>query len=184
MKRSLFILILVTLLLAVLAVPSTARPAEIHSTANAVLIEVIDPGESTITGNMWHLRGFTLLNRVEGVENPDYQTGFNLSVVNWNWNLKNGNVSSWGTYELSLDAYDGGSAGTFTIEIAPNEIGAAGPDFNPADPATWPCSDWTKGEAVGRGYGELEGQQVRVTIDSSTCGAFTTYDAVMFTPGG
>lgn len=184
MKRSLFILVAVTLLLAALAVPSAARPAEIHSTANAVLIEVLDPGDSTITGNMWHVRDFTLRYRVEGIENPDYQTGFNLSVVNWNWNLKNGNVGSWGTYETSLDAFNGGSAGTFTIEIAPNEGSVAGPDFNPADPGTWPCVDWTRGEAVGRGYGELEGQQVRTSIDSANCGGFTTYDAVLFTPGG
>ena len=88
MKRSLLILALAALLVGVFAVPSLARPGEIHSTADSVLIEVIDRGDSRITGNMWHVRGFTLWYRVEGVENPDYASGFNLSVVNWNWNLK------------------------------------------------------------------------------------------------
>ena len=180
MKRSLLILVIATLLLAALATPSAARPGEIHSTADATLIEVIDPGSSSITGNMWHLRNFTLWYRVEGVENPDYTTGFNLSVVNWNWNLKNGNVSSWGTHVSPLDAFDGGSSGSFTIQVA----GAIpGPDFDPTDPETWACVDWTRGEAVGKGFGDFEGQQFRTTIDSNSCGAFVTYDTTIFAPG-
>jgi hypothetical protein len=181
MKRFLLILALATLLLGVLAVPSVARPGEIHSTADAILIEVIDPGDSTITGNMWHLRDFTLWYRVLGAENPDYATGFNLSVVNWNWNLKNGNVSSWGTFETTLDAFDGGFSGNFTIQV---DDAAAGPDFDPADPATWNCVDWTRGEAAGQGFGDLDGAQLRVSIDSDSCGAFVTYDEVIFFPGG
>lgn len=181
MKRSLLILAIATLLLAALATPSAARPGEIHSTADATLIAVIDPGESTITGNMWHLRGFTLWYRVEGVENPDYTTGYNLSVVNWNWNLKTGHASSWGTYDSPLDAFDGGSSGTFTIQV---DGAIPGPDFDPTLPETWACVDWSRGEAVGKGYGDLEGQQFRTTIDSDSCGAFVTYDTTVFAPGG
>lgn len=184
MRRSLLIPALVALLVGVLAVPSLARPGEINSTAEAGLIEVIDPGDSRITGNMWHIRGFTLLYRVEGVENPEYASGFNLSVVNWNWNLKNGAVSSWGTADYTLDAFEGGFAASFTIGVAPHTGAAAGPDFDPANPETWPCVDWTRAEALGKGYGDLDGAQLRTTLDSDSCGAFVGYDQTIFFPGG
>ena len=184
MKRSLLILALAALLVGALAVPSLARPGEIHATADSVLIEVIDPGSSRITGNMWHVRDFTLWYRVEGVENPDYSSGFNLSVVNWNWNLKNGAVNSWGTADYTLDAFGGGFATTFTIGVAPHTGAVAGPDFDPANPATWPCVAWTRGEAVGTGYGDLDGAQLRTTLESDSCGAFVGYDQTIFFPGG
>jgi hypothetical protein len=183
MRKSVIVISLAALLLGSLAAPGVARPGEVHSTANAFMVEVIDPGESRITGNVWHLRGFTLLYRVEGVENPQYATGWNQSVVNWNWNLKTGGVTSWGTYDYTLDAFTGGFSGTFTIEISPRDGVPAPPDFDPDDPTTWICVGWSRGEAVGHGYGDLEGAQTRAGTWSDSCGAFVTYDTTVFFPG-
>ncbi|MGB5760137.1 MAG: serine hydrolase [Acidimicrobiales bacterium] len=78
------------MLIVVLAAPSAARPGETEVAADAVLIEVIDPGESRIVGDIWQIRDLTFLYRAIGDANSDLENGFNLSVINWNWNLKRG----------------------------------------------------------------------------------------------
>ncbi len=182
MRRSLIVIALTTLLLGSLAAPSVARSDQEHSTAEAYLYEVVDPGEGRITGDIWRLRGFTLLYRVEGIENPDYATGWNLSVVNWDWDLSTGGVRSWGTFDYTLDAFAGSFAGSFIIEVTPEDGVPAPPDFDPDDPTTWICVGWSLGEAVGRGYGDLEGTRTRSNIWSDSCGAVVTYDSTTALP--
>lgn len=185
MKRSLLVIVLATLLLGAMAAPSAARPGEIHAAATGFAVDLIDPGESWIAGDVWHVRGFTMLYRVVGTdENSEYTTGYNLSVVDWNWNLKNGNSHVWGSYTYTLDAFDGGYAGKFTIPVGPNPDAVPGPDFDPTDLTSWPCVAWTKSTATGKGFGELEGAQLRGDLWSDTCSAVYTLDATIFHPGG
>mgnify|MGYP001811963694 CR=1 FL=1 len=133
---------------------------------------------------MWHVRDQVLLSVVVGTdENAAYNNGFNRSVVSWNWNLANGTAAAWGTFEIALTAFEGGYAGTWTSGHRATPAAIPGPDFDPADPETWPCTDWTRGRATGRGFGELAGAQFRSTLDSSTCGAFYTQTATHFFPG-
>lgn len=184
MRRSLLVILLAMALLGVFAAPSAARPNETDVTAEAFVIQVIDPGENRIVGNTWHRRDFIVLYRVIGEENPDLGTGFNLSVINYNWNLKNGTVHLWGTFDYTLDAFDNesGFAGTFSISIPPNEVAIPGPDFDPADPDTWDCV-WSTGKPVGKGYGDLAGAQARWNVASDNCGGVIAYDGSVFFPG-
>ncbi len=184
MRRSLFILALAALLLGVFAVPGAARPGEIQATADAFVIELVDPGESRIDGNVWHVRNYTLLYQAIGDMNPEYGTGFNLSVINWNWNLKNGSSNSWGTFDFTLDDFDGGFSGTFTVNSPPSPDAIPGPDFDPAEPGTWPCGGWTNADSIGRGFGDLQGVQHRTSLDSTNCGGLISYDTTIFFPGG
>jgi len=185
MKRFLLVLGVVTLLFGTVAVPSAARPGEIEVAADGFLFEVIDPGESWIGGGVWHVRGFTARYLVVGTdENADYATGENLSVINWDWNLKNGTSHVYGAYDAALDAYDGGFSGTLSINTAANPGAVAGPNFDPADPTTWPCTAWDKAKAVGHGFGELEGAQSRFTLQSDTCSALFSQEGTVFFPGG
>ena len=183
MKRSLLVLVVATMLLGTFAVPSAARPGEIEVAANGFLVEVIDPGESWIGGDVWHVRGFTARYLVLGTdENADYVTGENLAVIDWDWNLKNGSSHVHGAYEVALDEYDGGLSGTMAIHTAANPGAVAGPDFDPADPTTWPCVAWDKAKAVGQGHGELEGAQSRFTLQSDTCSALFSQEGTIFFP--
>ena len=184
MRRSIIAVVLAMAALGVFAAPSAARPNETDVTAVEFVIEVVDPGVSRIVGNTWHVRDFEVLYRVIGGENPELGTGFNLSVINYNWNLKNGNIHLWGTTDYTLDAYnnESGFAGTFSISIPPNEISIPGPDFDPADPATWDCA-WSTGNVVAQGYGDLAGAQARWNGASDDCGGVITFDGSVFFPG-
>ena len=183
MKRSLFVLVAVTLLVGMFALPSTARPGEIEAAANGFLVEVIDPGESWIGGGVWHVRGFTARYLIVGDgENADYVAGENLAVIDWDWNLKNGSSHVHGEYAVALEAFDGGFSGTLGTHTAANPGAVAGPDFDPADPMTWPCVAWDRAKAVGHGFGELEGAQSRFTLQSDTCSALFSQEGTIFFP--
>lgn len=183
MKRSLLVITAVTLLVGAMAAPSAARPGEIESAADGFLFEVIDPGESRIDGNVWHVRGFTGAYQIVGTdENAELVTGTNFTVIDWNWNLKTGTSHVGGTYDLQLEAFDGGYSGVFWALNAANPAATPGPDFDPADPTTWPCAAWDKAKSTGQGYGELEGAQLRTNLFSETCGAFFTQEATIFFP--
>ncbi|MDH3194405.1 MAG: hypothetical protein OEM40_08820 [Acidimicrobiia bacterium] len=184
MRRSVLAILLATAMLGLLATPGAARPNELDVTAEEFVIDVIDPGESRIVGNSWHVRDLTILYRVIGEENPDLATGFNLSVINYNWNLKNGAIHLWGTIDYTLDAYnnESGFAGTFSISIPPNEIAIPGPDFDPADPTTRNCV-WDKGIVVAQGYGDLTGAQARWNGASDNCGGVISFEGSIFFPG-
>ena len=185
MKRTLLVLVVATLLLGTFAVPGAARPGEIEVAADGFLLEAIDPGESWIAGGMWHVRGFTARYLIVGTdENADYVTGENVSVIAWDWNLKNGSSHVSGAYDVALDAFEGGYSGTIWTHTAANPGAVAGPDFDPADPTTWPCVAWDKAKAVGHGFGELEGSQSRFTLQSDTCSALFSQEGTIFFPGG
>jgi len=185
MKRSLLVAAFVTLLVGAMAAPGVARPGELEVAADGFLFELIDPGVSTIDGDVWHIRGFTGVYRIVGTgENAEFITGDILSVIDWNWNLKTGTAHVQGKYDLSLGTFDGGYSGTFWTFNAAHPGGIAGPDFDPANPATWPCVAWKKAKTVGQGYGELEGAQFRTNLSSDTCGAFFTQAGSVFFPGG
>jgi hypothetical protein len=184
MKRLLSTLGVTALLLGTVAVPSAARPGEIEVAGDGVLVEMIDAGESWITGDVWHVRGFTGRYLVVGSgANADYVTGENLSVVNWDWNLKNGTAHVYGKYDVALAAFDGGYSGTVWAHTAADPAAVAGPDFDPADPTTWPCSAWDKAKATGRGHGELEGMQTRFALQSDSCSALFSQEGKIFFPG-
>lgn len=184
MRRAALILMLATLLLGAFAMPGAARPGETHVAADAFTIQIVDPGESWIQGNVWHVRDAEFLALVVGTgDTAEYLTGDQVSSANWNWNLKNGVAQVWGTAKLMLDGFDGGWFTAFAFGWSANPDAIAGPGFDPADPLTWPCVPWTKTGAIGKGFGDLEGGQIRLDVDSATCSAVMTFDGMVFWPG-
>ncbi len=174
MRRTLVIASVAALLLGVITVPSIARPGEIHAKATAVYVETLDPGESWFKGDVNHVRGVVWRVRVEGTgDNAQYQTGDQISEINFNWNWKTGALNSWGTVEITLDAMDGGYAGTWVVAGPPNPDAVGGE-----------CAAWSKFTGVGKGFGDLEGAQVRWDNESDMCGFVSFYDAAIFFPGG
>lgn len=85
MKRFLIVVMAATLLVGVMATPSTARPDEIHVTAVGIFAEELDPGESWLRGDVLHVR--SVIWRVELLvlgDNAEYQTGEQVSVFSFN----------------------------------------------------------------------------------------------------
>ena len=173
MKRLLIDASAATLLVGVMATPSAARPGEIHATALGIGVEEIDPGESWLRGDVLHVRNVIPRIQLFSDENAGYHTGEQVSVFSFNWNFKTGALSTWGSFEIDLDEFDGGYTGSFHVAGPPN------PDAVGGQCATFPIY-----KAVGRGFGELEGAQIRWDLESDTCGFITGYDATIFFPGG
>jgi hypothetical protein len=173
MKRLLITAMAAMLLVGVMATPSTARPGEIDATAVGIFAEELDPGESWFRGNVLHVRNVIWRVQVIGIENAAYHTGEQVSVFSFNWNFKTGAVSTWGSFEIDLDEFDGGYTGSFHVAGPPNPDAVGGQ-----------CAPFPIYEAVGHGFGELEGAQVRWDLESDTCGFVTDMAAAIFFPGG
>ena len=173
MRRSLIIVALAALLMAVTVAPTVARPGEIEGSATAVVVEEVDPGESWFAGDVLHVRHVVWNSRVEGIgDNAEYLTGDMTSVFSFNWNYKTGAVSTWGTLETALDAFDGGYEGSFVISGPPNPDAVGGE-----------CAEFPMFKVVQKGVGELEGAQYRGDFNSDTCGFISSGDVTIFFPG-
>jgi len=173
MRRSLVIVIVAALLMAVAAAPGVARPGEIEASATTVFVEEVDPGDSWFSGDVLHVRNVVWRSRVEGIgDNAEYLTGDMSSVFSFNWNYKTGALSSWGTLETTLDAFDGGYGGSFVVAGPPNPDAIGGE-----------CAEFPMWKVVAKGFGDLEGAQYRWDVTSDTCGFITSGDVTIFFPG-
>jgi hypothetical protein len=174
MKRFLIVAMAATLLVGVMATPSAARPGEIHATAVGIFAEELDSGESWLRGDVLHVRNVIWRVQLLGFgDNAEYQTGEQVSVFSFNWNFKTGALSTWGSFEMELNEFDGGYTGSFHVAGPPNPDAVGGQ-----------CAPFPIYHAVGHGFGELEGAQVRWDLESDTCGFMTDMAATILFPGG
>jgi hypothetical protein len=173
MRRFSVFVALTALLMAVMAAPSLARPGEIEGPATVVFVEEIDPGHSWLTGDVLHVRDVVWYSRVEGTgANAEYITGDQTSEFGFDWNYKTGALHTVGTFEVTLDAFDGGYEGSFVIAGPPNPDAVGGV-----------CAEFPMFNAVAQGFGDLEGAQYRWDAHSDTCAYFITADVTVFFPG-
>lgn len=150
MKRTLALVAtaFVSLLVAAsLAGNAGATTTKIHATSVETFVTVLAPPTAYwVTGDIEHVRG--LQNLIQEASSSPYINGMNTVVANVDDNLVTGVHWAWGTFNIKLDAFDGGWAGT-----------------------------WTSRGAVGKGYGDLAGWQIKATFTDSGP------DYTVFSPG-
>ncbi len=140
MKKYLVLVGLVVLSMLLMATSANGRVTRDPWSGSETLLDVPDPGVTTFPGHNVHVRGMVEYLRVD--TNSPRVTGYNTVVAHSNLNAQ-GYGHVWGTYRLDVDAVDGYWEGTWTGEI--DEDGIAG-------------------QMLGRGYGDLEGLQIRGTM--------------------
>ena len=99
-------------------------------------------------------------------------TGEQISRFGFNWNYKTGAVTTSGSFDVALDAFDGGYRASFFVAGPPNPDAIGGA-----------CAEFPIFRGVGQGYGELSGAQARWDSASDTCGFTFSSDLEVFLPG-
>jgi hypothetical protein len=108
----------------------------------------IDEGDASYTGDgSFHVRGIVVDIEMHGDAYAE-GTQHNVENLSGNWTVMVGGIQ--GTFDLKLDAFDGGFRGAYT--------------GNPVafDPLTGTVTSVTN--EVGKGYGDLAGLQLRRTV--------------------
>ena len=122
------------------------------------------------TDKTFHGWGAVVTFRDEGTSDElgVYCEGTDVVRGNTNENLLTGVGQFWGTFRTELDAFPGsGFEGTYHEQFAFTEEGFA------------------SGEGVAKGYGELEGWQMRMSIQELyTESPSTSVSGYVFNPGG
>lgn len=120
-------------------------------------------------GNTFHGRNGVVMFRDLGTspELGRYCAGTDLVIGNINQNLLTGVGQLRGTFRYELDAFPGsGFEGTFQEQVVVTEEG------------------WASGEGIAHGYGELEGWQMRMSIQELfTEDPSTRVSGYVFNPG-
>ena len=161
MRRRAILMIALALLVTVgSALPGSAKTDRIEFAADDYVAGFVDPGTEWMSGPVYHLRGLTLEYDTVG---PEIYDGVTVVEININRNTETGKGTLWGTWELTLDASDGGYAGTWVASFT----GEASPE-------------WT-GHGVGKGFGDAAGSQIRIELTQQPYGDSVT--GVLFMPG-
>lgn len=140
MKRKLVVAIAVLAMMLLAALPVSARTEKMTFSSLETACEVA-PGEAWVSGNVLHVRNDRSTERL--VSDHPLGNGTVYILFNANINLNSGRGPAWATYEYVPDGYDGTITGSCTGTVS-------------ADPIVGSC--------VGRGSGELEGLQTRMSI--------------------
>lgn len=135
---SIISLILVFALLGV--IPASAQAIKTPYTASLTNCAILDPGTSWTEGGIEHVRNIIYKQYIYS-EEPRV-VGFQYSTTNWNYNLKSGFGVIWGKFTHEVES--GTWEGTFNGSI--NEYGL------------------TSGNAIGKGYGDLDGFLVKTSF--------------------
>jgi hypothetical protein len=140
------------LMAAAMALTIAGPMAQAGTTFQAVacdehLVAVTDPGTARVDEDLvLHVRGWQ--GAYLHVGDP-LCAGDAVVVVNFNLDLLSGKGNLWGTIHVDLGAFDGGWHRTFTASFT-----------NPA-PLMPDATDIWVGRNVGRGFGDLDGWQIR-----------------------
>lgn len=144
--RALVVVLLILIALAMLPLQAASAQATFtECTAELPLVDM-EEGAVTFPGPNMHIRGRVVW--FEQTSNNPLCVGTLRVVVNYNLNA-DGEGPKWGTWSWvppEATGYTGGFEGTFT-----------GWAWN------YTLSSWV--EAVGRGYGDMDGLQIRESID-------------------
>ena len=143
MYRRLVTLALGAMLVLALALPAAAAQTKTRISGVDDNMTVLDPGRTWMSDGIQHVRGWTAEYDTTGGE---YVDGTSIIVANWNLNTASGDGTMWGTTDLALTQFDGGWHQTWVAKF---------------DDFVW------SGKAVGRGFGALEGMQIRLDVWST-----------------
>lgn len=158
MRRTVFLAITIVMVLsAFLPVSSASATTERIPVSGSEVCTEIAPGRSWMDGSVLQVRGSVFDCTMAGDE---YLTGTETVVVNFNLDLATGMGTLWGTFRSDLAAFDGGFEGAWN--------------------GHWLTFPRWSGKAVGRGWGELDGSQVRLDLYVAAPGSLSGF---VFSPG-
>jgi hypothetical protein len=150
MRQHKALAVIVVTLVTLLLLPVSAASAEADFiTCEGAFIPagILNPGTWTYPGGNWHVRGMLGLYQQNMPGSDPRCNGLNAVVTNANWDAY-GVGPSWGTFH-----------------VVPNEYS----NFTGGWDGTWTGISYADGTSSirveGRGYGDLEGQQVFVEIE-------------------
>jgi hypothetical protein len=141
-----------------LASPAAGAQQTIPTSGADTLAAVVTGGREWVSDGVDHVRGWTA---VYGTTGDQYAAGTSTIVANWNLDLATGNGTLWGTADIALSAFNGGWHSTWNAKF---------------EGFVW------SGQAVGHGYGDLEGWQSRLELQSTGPGTDAFWGFV-FDPG-
>ena len=139
MKKRLMVIGIVLVLLLTMSTTVNAKVEREPFVAVGITLEILNPGKVFLSDGNMHIRG--MVERVRTECDDDRIEGWHTIIANNNLNAEEyGRV--WGTYDLAVDAYDGGWEGTMTGVTDENGISL---------------------KMQGHGYGELSGLKIEGT---------------------
>lgn len=167
MRRSVALLSVMGLVMTLLVVPAGATTTRMAISGTGQVVAQLDPGRQWQSGAIEHVRD-RVFQVVQMPDQPaDLSTGFGESRVNYNLDTTTLDGRAWGSFEIAYD--DGGFDGSFRgdIHVDPTAPGGLVGQFH----------------VVARGWGSLDGVQLRATSVEFLVIGQQTFEGVMFTPG-
>ncbi len=166
MKRPVIAVVIACLLMATAASTAVAKTTRIEVAGTASPVAILDPGTTTMHGNIVVTRGFSAAQVSDPAPTNDpHVAGYQEDVINWVGNLKTNRGVLWGTGVHRPTAYPGGTwKCAFVGQFADFAHGV-----------------WT-GIGVCHGTGTLAGWQWRADIASTPNGG-TAMHGYIFFPG-
>lgn len=164
--RARFTVVIALMALFALAIPATATTTRSDFSARGQVVGVVDAGDSWVSGEILHVRGYQPV--LEWAIDADGfpTTGLAQGSVNFNLDQRTGLGRAWGTTVLAIG--NGGFECSGSGDIRPAQV---------------PGGLLGEIDTVCHGYGEYEGTQLRGTIVEVIGIGQQTFEGFFFTPG-